>query len=117
MRKIIYWFRNDLRLHDQPILKQFEKRKDVLLLPVFFFDERWFTKHKLGFPRTGSFRTKFLIETINNLKSNFQKLGSDILIIYGRTEDLLTGIFNKFNADEIYAERKDFVINVKSFFR
>lgn len=107
MKKIIYWFRNDLRLHDQPLLKSFESREDILLLPVFCFDERWFRKHKLGFPKTGSFRAKFLIETVNNLKSNLQKLGSDIFITYGRTEDVLTGIIKTFNADEIYAEKED----------
>ncbi len=107
MKKIIYWFRNDLRLHDQPILKKFENSEDVLLLPVFCFDERWFVKHKLGFPKTGSFRTKFLIESVNNLKSKLQKLGSDLLITYGKTENVIADIVNKFNADEIYAEKED----------
>lgn len=107
MKKIIYWFRNDLRLHDQPILKQLENRKDVQLLPIFCFDERWFVKHRLGFPKTGSIRTKFLIETVNNLKNNLQQIGSDLLITYGKTEDVLSDVANKFNADEIYAEKED----------
>jgi deoxyribodipyrimidine photo-lyase len=107
MKKIIYWFRNDLRLHDQPILKELENRKDVLLLPIFCFDERWFVKHKLGFPKTGNFRTKFLIESINDLKKNLQRIGSDLLITLGKTEEKLFEISIKFNADEIYAEKED----------
>jgi deoxyribodipyrimidine photo-lyase len=107
MKKIIYWFRNDLRVHDQPILKQLENRDDVQLLPVFCFDERWFVKHKLGFPKTGSFRTKFLIESVNNLKTNLQQIGSDLLITYGKTEERIYEIHSKFNADEIYAEKED----------
>ena len=107
MKKIIYWFRNDLRLHDQLILKQLEDREDAQLLPVFCFDERWFVKNKLGFPKTGSIRTKFLIETVNNLKSNLKNLGSDLLITYGRTEEVLFEVDKKFNADEIYAEKED----------
>jgi deoxyribodipyrimidine photo-lyase len=107
MKKIIYLFRNDLRLHDQPVLKQFKNSKDVLLLPVFCFDERWFVTHKLGFPKTGNFRTKFLIETVNNLKSNLQKLGSDLLITYDKTEEVISELVNKLNADEIYAEKED----------
>ena len=107
MKKIICWFRNDLRLHDQPILKQLENRDDVQLLPVFCFDERWFVKHQLGFAKTGSIRTKFLIETVNNLKSNLQQIGSDLLITYGRTEEVLSEVDKKFNADEIYMEKED----------
>jgi deoxyribodipyrimidine photo-lyase len=107
MKKIIYWFRNDLRLHDQPILKQLKNRKDVLLLPIFCFDERWFVKHKLGFPKTGSIRTKFLIETVNNLRDNLQKLGSDLFITYGKTEEVISDIANKFSAVEVYAEKED----------
>jgi deoxyribodipyrimidine photo-lyase len=107
MKKIIYWFRNDLRLHDQPLLKQFENRNDVLLLPVFCFDEKWFVKHKLGFPKTGSFRTKFLNESVNDLKNNLRQIGSDLLITSGKTEEKLYEIATKFNADEIYAEKED----------
>jgi deoxyribodipyrimidine photo-lyase len=107
MKKIIYWFRNDLRLHDQPLLKQLENRNDVLLLPVFCFDERWFVKHKLGFPKTGSFRTKFLNESVNDLKNNLRQIGSDLLITSGKTEEKLYEIATKFNANEIYAEKED----------
>ncbi|MGQ9799631.1 MAG: DASH family cryptochrome [Ignavibacterium sp.] len=108
MKKIIYWFRNDLRLHDQPILKKFENKKnDVLLLPVFCFDERWFVKHKLDFPKTGSFRAKFLIESVNTLKSNLQNIGSDLLITFGKTEEKIQEISNKYDVDEIYTEKED----------
>uniref|UniRef100_A0A832DMT6 Cryptochrome DASH n=1 Tax=Ignavibacterium album TaxID=591197 RepID=A0A832DMT6_9BACT len=107
MKKIIYWFRNDLRLHDQPIWKKLENQKNALLLPIFCFDERWFVKHKLGFPKTGSFRTKFLNESVYNLKTNLQKIGSDLLITFGKTEERIYEIHSKFNADEIYAEKED----------
>jgi deoxyribodipyrimidine photo-lyase len=107
MKKIIYWFRNDLRLHDQPILKRLENQKDVLLLPVFCFDERCFVKHKLGFPKTGSIRAKFLIESVNDLKNNLRQIGSDLLITFGKTEEKLFEISSKFNAAEIYSEKED----------
>ena len=107
MKKIIYWFRNDLRLHDQPVLKKLEQKKNVLLLPIFCFDERWFVKHKLGFPKTGSIRTKFLIESVNTLKTNLQNVGSDLLITSGKTEEKICEIAHKFNADEIYTEKED----------
>ena len=107
MKKIIYWFRNDLRLHDQPILKQLENRNDVRLLPVFCFDERWFVKHKLGFPKTSNIRAKFLIQSVNDLKNNLEQIGSDLLVTFGKTEERIYEIHSKFNTDEIYAEKED----------
>lgn len=107
MKKIIYWFRNDLRLHDQPILKEIENQKEIILLFVFCLDERWFIKHKLGFPKTGSIRTKFLIESVNHLKTNLQKIGSDLFITFGKTEEKIDELSSKFDADEIYAEKED----------
>jgi len=107
MKKVIYWFRNDLRLHDQSVLKQFENSQDKILLPVFCFDERWFSKYKLGFPKTGPFRTKFLIQTLNELKSKLRKIGSDLLVTYGKSEEVIHQIANEFNADSIYAEKED----------
>ena len=107
MKKTIYWFRNDLRLHDQPVLKKLEYAKDILLLPVFCFDERLFVKTELAFPKTGSFRTKFLIESVTHLKSNLNKLGSDLLVISGKPETILKELALKFKADEIYAEKED----------
>lgn len=107
MKKIIYWFRNDLRLHDQPILKQLENRNDVQLLPIFCFDERWFVKNKIGFPKTGNIRAKFLIQSVNDLKNNLEQIGSDLLVTFGKTEERIYEIHSKFNADEIYAEKED----------
>jgi deoxyribodipyrimidine photo-lyase len=61
MKKAIYWFRNDLRLHDQGQLKQIVQQVDELL-PFYCFDTRFYSIHPLGFPRTTSFRTQFLAE-------------------------------------------------------
>lgn len=107
MKKIIYWFRNDLRLHDQPILKQLENRNDVQILPIFCFDERWFVKNKIGFPKTGNIRAKFLIQSVNDLKNNLEQIGSDLLVTFGKTEERIYEIHSKFNTDEIYAEKED----------
>lgn len=44
MKRLILWFRNDLRLHDNPVLNYAvnaqAKQKEVV--PVFCFDPRFF---------------------------------------------------------------------------
>lgn len=106
MKKVIYLFRNDLRLHDQPVLKKLEFQNG-LLLPVFCFDIRWFADHKLGFKKMGKIRLQFLLETVNALKTNLQNLSSDLLILHGKTEELISQLTIDFKADEIYFEKED----------
>lgn len=66
------WFRNDLRLSDNYIVKQAEKTAartpgcDVL--PVYCFDPRTFAPSAWGTPKTGGHRAKFQLECVLNLK-------------------------------------------------
>lgn len=107
MKRIIYWFRNDLRLHDQPILPELTRTANTLLLPVFIFDDRWFADTEYGFTKTGPFRTQFLIETVNQLRQQLNERGSELLVLKGITEDLLADVALKFKADAIFATKED----------
>jgi deoxyribodipyrimidine photo-lyase len=64
----IIWFRNDLRIHDnEAIIEAVAKSKYII--PVYVFDERlFFGKTKFGFDKCGHFRTKFIIESVKNLR-------------------------------------------------
>ena len=75
MQNIIYWFRNDLRLHDNESLVKATQLGEVVC--VYVFDERQFAETSLGFKKTGALRTKFLIESVADLRENLRKLGSD----------------------------------------
>ena len=69
------------------------------LIPVYCFDERQFNTTSFGFPKTGKFRAKFLLESVADLKQNLQKLGSDLIIRKGITEDIITDIAIKYKVD------------------
>ena len=72
--KILLWYRNDLRIHDhEALFKASEKTSDVI--PVYIFDPRIFQEHPLGFAKTGELRHQFLIESVENLRENLQKIG------------------------------------------
>ncbi len=107
MKRIIYWFRNDLRLHDQPVLHQLSTKNDVLLAPVFVFDERWFEQTSLGFPKSGSYRMEFLISTVEKLRDALRNVGSDLIIIKGLTEVVLSDLAKNFGAEALYAAKED----------
>ncbi|MGQ1889946.1 DASH family cryptochrome [Thermophagus sp. OGC60D27] len=105
-RPVIYWFRKDLRLHDNPALNYALKLGRPLIL-VYIFDDRWFQKHPiLNFPRTGALRQKFLAETIADLEKAIIAAGNRLLIFNGNTTSILSDLFNFFNAEKIIAQKE-----------
>ena len=71
-QRIIYWFRNDLRLQDNEALRSaVESAKEIV--PVYVFDPRQFENTRFGFRRTGALRAQFLIDSVTDLRNNLQK--------------------------------------------
>ena len=72
MHRVILWFRNDLRLHDNPVLNYAVKAasakpQKTQVIPVFCFDSRFYTKSEPAFlmqKKAGVFRTKFSLESV-----------------------------------------------------
>ena len=104
-KKILVWFRNDLRLHDNEVLVEAIAKSDEIL-PVFCFDPRQFEITRYKTIKTGSVRTNFLIESVRDLRQSFQKYGGDILILNGKPEDLLPDLVSKYEISEVYHHRE-----------
>ncbi len=103
--KILLWFRNDLRIHDNEALaKAAQKTSEVV--PVYIFDPRIFSEHEYGFPKTGNLRHQFLIESVENLKENLQKIGSNLIIRTGFPEDILPELAQEIGANELYTSEE-----------
>jgi deoxyribodipyrimidine photo-lyase len=81
MQEILFWFRNDLRLHDNEALLQATEMGPVL--PVYVIDPTIFRKTKLGFKKTGAFRARFLLESLADLRQGLRAKGADLIIRVG----------------------------------
>nr|MDQ3017368.1 deoxyribodipyrimidine photo-lyase [Bacteroidota bacterium] len=102
MVRSILWFRHDLRLHDNEALLEAIRNSDDIL-PVFIFDSRQFaSRTKYGVPKTGVHRTQFLIESVLDLKHQLQKLGSDLIVRTGKSEELLYDLAVQHKAHYVY---------------
>jgi deoxyribodipyrimidine photo-lyase len=99
--KIIIWFRNDLRLHDREAIHQALSEK-AQIIPVYCFDERQFTTTSFGFPKTGKYRTQFLVESVTDLRHSLQKLGSDLIVRRGLPEEIIPAIARELKVDFVY---------------
>ncbi|ASB50250.1 DASH family cryptochrome [Alkalitalea saponilacus] len=102
---VIFWFRNDLRLHDNPALSRaIETGKPVVL--VFIFDEKWFVENPLGFPSMGEFRKQFLTDTLFQLQKKIANAGSHLLVFTGNVNEILAKLYSQINASAIYATKE-----------
>lgn len=110
-KRLIVWFRNDLRLHDHAALYS-ALHKSEEIIPVYCFDPRMFEKTSLGFNKTGNYRAKFLLQAVENLRSNLQKVGSNLLILHGNPEELIPqaakdhGVQGIYFSEEVTTEEK-----------
>jgi deoxyribodipyrimidine photo-lyase len=92
----ILWLRRDLRLEDNAAL-YYALKGDYPVLPIFIFDQNILDK----LPKDDA-RVTFIYQTIENLKKEFKKHGSDILVKYGKPEKIWTEVLNEYHIKEVY---------------
>ena len=89
------WFRNDLRIHDNPVLDwAINQKKKVIskeFVPVFCFDPRQHSSESKFCRRhkTGIVRTRFLLETVNDFRTSLNELGSSLLVAKEKPEKFM----------------------------
>lgn len=104
-KKILVWFRNDLRLHDNEMLVEAIAKSDEIL-PVYCFDPRQFELTNYHSIKTGAKRAQFLIESVAALRQSLQSYGGDLLILKGRPEELLPALVSEYEITEVYHHRE-----------
>ncbi|PAW95274.1 deoxyribodipyrimidine photolyase [Mucilaginibacter sp. MD40] len=104
-KTILVWFRNDLRIHDNEILSEAVRRADKVL-PVYVFDPFYFKANSAGATKTGSFRTRFLIESVADLRASLRQIGADLLIRTGDPAEVLVQLAEEYQVSEVYHHRE-----------
>jgi len=105
-RKAIVWFRMDLRLHDNEALQD-AMRNAYEVIPVFVFEDRLFKGNtSFGFPKTGKYRTKFILESVADLRQSLRKLNSDLIIRVGNAEEVLFDLAKSTKTSWIFCNRE-----------
>jgi deoxyribodipyrimidine photo-lyase len=104
-RTILVWFRNDLRIHDNELLYEAQK-KSSSIVPVYCFDPRHFGATACGTLKTGPVRAKFLLESVAGLKNSLRELGGDLLVATGKPEEQIPEIAKKYGVHEVYHHRE-----------
>lgn len=120
MRTLLFYHRHDLRLHDNAVLEQLKASNTYThFLPIYIFpphqlelapllrpnvsknpEKSGDVKGLFGTWRCGNFRIKYLCESVWNLKQNYKKHGSDLIIAAGRAESILPSLIQSMKQKE-----------------
>lgn len=106
MRKkaAIIWFRDNLRISDNHLLSSASREFDKIV-PVFIFDDTDWERDEYGNIKTNVYRTKFLLECVENLRVNLKKLGSNLVVRMGNPPEILTQLAQEYEVDLILGSR------------
>ncbi len=104
--RVIVWFRQDLRLHDnEAFTHALQSGEEVV--PVYVFDERMFKgKTRFGFPKTGNFRAQFIIDSVKDLRESLRRLGSDLYVRIGKPEEEIYEIARQGKTSWVFCNRE-----------
>lgn len=104
MSRAIVWFRNDLRLADNPALTAACAAHDKVL-PVVVIDPRQHEASPVGFARSGPRRRRFLKESIADLDARLRAKGSALHVRVGEPATELAHLAKVWDARVVHAQR------------
>ncbi|WOJ96668.1 DASH family cryptochrome [Congregibacter brevis] len=98
--RAIYWFRNDLRLHDHPGLVAAAQADELLLVYLWPLQRPWCNTQGMG-----EQRERFITESLIALHEDLQPLGQKLLVLQGSPELVIPDLIRDYAIDEIHASK------------
>jgi len=103
VKKVIYWFRDDLRLTDNPAFLKACSDSEALL-PIYMHHPREKADTKWGSSKKGSYSQQFLQESILDLKKQLLEIGSDLLEFSGLPEEIIPELIKILGDADVYCQ-------------
>ncbi len=103
--RIIYWFRNDLRLDDNEAFWA-AAAEATHLLPVYVFDPRRFRLRDLGFRKTGLNRAYHIRQAVQNLQERLREKHGNLIVRVGEPENIIADLAKLHEASEVRASKE-----------
>jgi deoxyribodipyrimidine photo-lyase len=107
MHTTLFWFRCDLRLHDQRALQQAidhaQAHQQALLL-VYVHEPVQDESTVWGFRRMGAHRRRFVADTLQDLQNTLHALGQRLVMLHGPVAEVLPACARLVQADTVFCE-------------
>lgn len=113
--KTLFWFTNDLRLHDHPALAA--TADDASLCCVFFASPRDFTTDKHGNRKLGQARWRFLKTSLDCLNQSLKQFGQTLITRYTEPEAALNEMIEQLGITRVVRTRQHAFDEVTSWVR
>ena len=104
-RIALIWLRNDLRVSDHLGFYKASQECDRVFA-YYTFDERHFKETRWGFKKSEKFRTKFLLETITELKKELSKKNITLIIDKNYAEEAIPKWIEKLLVTDLYFQNE-----------
>ncbi|MFB6173871.1 MAG: DASH family cryptochrome [Halobacteriales archaeon] len=101
----LVWFRDDLRVGDNPVLAD-AVAGAAEVVPLYVFDPRDYRETRYGTGKTGPFRARFRRESVADLRGSLRDRGGDLFVRRGRVEDVVPRVARAADADAVFAQTK-----------
>lgn len=95
---VLFWFRRDLRLHDNAALFHALQHHEAVL-PVFIFDENILSKLRNKKDR----RVDFIHQALTALDAKMKQMGSGLSVFVGTPEEVWNNLLAKYPIKAVYA--------------
>jgi len=101
----LVWFRSNLRVEDNTSLSK-AIRDSSRVIGYINIDPIIFELSDYGFKKTEKFRTKFLLESIQDLKKQLNDINISLIITNQDFETSINSIIEKYNVRSIYMQKE-----------
>jgi len=100
VKRVIHWFRRDLRIHDNTALSGACRRAGQVI-PVFIFEDAFRTG-----PDVGAARLLFLLRSVAELRQRLREAGSDLIIRLGHSENEIPKLAQELKAEAVFCNTR-----------
>lgn len=104
-KRTLIWFKTDLRLTDNETVMHAIASSDEVI-PFYCLDERLLVRNDFGFRRIGSFRMKFLLESIADLDKSLRERGSGLIFRIGKPEQVIPKLVREFGIQKVCSKKE-----------
>lgn len=100
MKRVIHWFRRDLRVSDNTALHE-AARQAEMVIPVFILEDAF----KTG-PDVGAARAAFLLHSVDCLRKNLEHHGYPLVIRLGKSIELIPQLARELKAEAVFCNAR-----------
>ncbi len=97
----IFWFTNDLRLHDNPALMRANSLVDRLLC-IYVIDFGWRASSQYAYANEAKNPALFLRQSLNDLSQSLEGLGQRLIVFDGQTLATLNELIREFDVTDVF---------------